>query len=115
MITETQNDIAKPQGLSEPGVTAWDAITSLLEAEDATYTGGCKAFYSPQEWEARGEEYGTKSVLVVVHDGGEVGRYFNYDKEDYKAIERMNAKLKSVGLWFESCTCWYSAIYPIAR
>jgi hypothetical protein len=69
------------------------------------------AFYTPEEWRARGEKYGALSVLVVVHDGGPYAPLFNYDYEDYKAIEAMQKALEPLGLYAEQCTGWYSAIY----
>ncbi len=75
--------------------------------------GGCKAFYSPAQWIERGEKYGTKSTLVVVHDGGDLAPYCNYDYEKYDLIEKMDNSLKEIGYYLESCTCWYSAVYKI--
>lgn len=73
--------------------------------------GGCKAFYTPQQWAERGESYGRNSALVVVHDGGDLAPYCNYDYGSYDLIEKMNAALKKIGYYLESCTCWYSAVY----
>jgi hypothetical protein len=110
-MKELPKDLAMPEGLSEEGKRAWKAITDLLAREDATYTGGCKGFYSPKEWTERGEEYGQGSVLVVAHDGGEHAPYFSYDCLAYEAIERMRVALEAVGCWPEQCTTWYSAVY----
>jgi hypothetical protein len=101
----------KPDGLSAAGELAWKTVTALLRKDGSLFAGGCKAFYSPAEWRERGEEYGCDSELVVVHDGGEHARYFNYDHGDYSAIERMQAALALAGLWAEACTCWYSCVY----
>lgn len=76
-------------------------------------SGGCRAFYTPQEWRERGEQYGLNSALVVVYDGGDHAMFFDYNHECYRAIDRMNEALAKVGYYFECCTCWYSAIYPI--
>lgn len=73
--------------------------------------GGCKAFYTPDEWKARKEKYGTDSVLIVVHDGGDLAHYFNYDYQAYKSIEAMDKALDSLGFYAEPCTTWYTAIY----
>lgn len=75
--------------------------------------GGCKAFYSPREWKDRGEDYGTDSVLVLCHDGGDLsdlcGGYSNPKTEaafhDYLRREH--------GVWVERCTGWYSAVYKV--
>ena len=87
-------------------------VRSFLEKREATYTGGCRAFYSPREWAARCEQYGLNSVLVICHDGGSVGQFFSYDQEDYDAIEAMSEELRQHGLYAEQCTTWYSALYP---
>lgn len=73
--------------------------------------GGCKAFYSPEEWKERGEDYGTNSELVVVYDGGDLYEIFNPDSGNYKWFDRLNERLEKHGYWVEACTCWYSAIY----
>jgi hypothetical protein len=73
-------------------------------------TGGCKAFYSPQEWEARGETYGTNSLLVVCHDGGDMGELMDMDGVFYDDVL---LKLEKVGVYIEACTGWYSALYEV--
>jgi hypothetical protein len=73
--------------------------------------GGCKAFYTPKEWKARGEDYGTESKLVIVHDGGDLAPYFNSDYMRYEMGEEMQKALLAKGYYFEQCTCWYSAVY----
>jgi hypothetical protein len=77
----------------------------------AVNTGGCRAFYTPQEWRDRGEEYGDQSLLIVVHDGGDLARFFNYDYGDYAAVGAMEAALREAGYYAESCMAWYTAIY----
>ena len=61
-----------PEGLSPKGEAAYDAIMACLKKHEATNTGGCRVFYSPQEWAERKETYGTKAELIVVHDGGDL-------------------------------------------
>jgi hypothetical protein len=78
---------------------------------DAT-GGGCQAFYSPDEWAKRsGEEYGRDSLLVLVHDGGDLAPHCNLDYCNYKAHEKLYKSLRKLGLFVEQCTGWYSAIY----
>lgn len=81
-----------------------------------TYTGGCKAFYTPHQWRERGEEYGTESLLIVCHDGGDLAAMLNWDyfhgKEDYERFEELQRRLGLEGMYIEGCTCWYSAVYP---
>lgn len=85
-------------------------VIKLVLGEGAS-GGGCKAFYTPKEWKEKGEKYGTNSKLILVHDGGELAPYFNYDYECYGMIEKMDKALKEIGYYAESCTCWYTAIY----
>ncbi len=86
------------------------SVIKIIAGENAS-GGGCKAFYTPKQWEEKGESYGLKSQLIVVHDGGDLAPYFNYDYECYGMIEKMNKALQEIGYYAESCTCWYTAIY----
>lgn len=79
----------------------------------ASQWGGGPEPMSGKEWKARGEEYGTNAVLVVVYDGGAAAPYFEYDYECYSMIEKMNAALKKIGYYAEPCTSWYAGIYKI--
>lgn len=110
--------LAKPEGLDAKGERAYEVITAFLKARGMTYTGGCKAFYSPKEWRERGEEYGLKSCLIVAHDGGDHARAFSMDAcyvrgraEEYEVHESMQKTLGKVGCFAEQCTIWYTAIY----
>ena len=90
-----------------------DIILGLARERDLTYTGGCRAFYSPAEWRERGETYGNKALLVVVHDGGDLSAFFNYDCGAYLLIDAMTERLRAHGLYAEPCTGWYTGIYHI--
>ena len=115
MTTTVDNShcVQMPEDLDARGQEAYRVIMKVLEANDATNTGGCQAFRSPKEWKARGEEYGCDSKLVVVYDGGDHGAYFSLDKSypNYVEFEKMNDALKKIGMYAEECTCWYAAIY----
>lgn len=100
-----------PSGLSTKGKNAAEAIVRFLTELEMTETGGCRAFYTPEEWADRGEEYGQKAVLIVAHDGGDLARFFNYDYQSYEMIEEMRKRLDTAGVWPEQCTSWYSAVY----
>ena len=86
-----------------------------LLGKERPYDGGCRTFYSPEEWAARGESYGRESCLIVVHDGGDYASAFNYAYEDHELMEAMRAALDAEGYYAESCTSWYTAIYPAPR
>lgn len=109
-----EDDLAIPAGLCPLGQAAAEAILAVLRREDRADAGGCRAFYSPAEWEARGEKYGQDAVLIVVHDGGDHMAHFAYEREDYEAIDRMADALRPLGLYSEQATVWYSAVYRIA-
>jgi hypothetical protein len=112
-LMTTRDDLAIPTDLAPKGRKAAEAILSLLREKAADDTGGCKAFYSPEEWAERGESYGTESLLVVVHDGGCHAPFFNLDYCMYGYWEAMSAHLRKHGVYAEQCTSWYTAIYPL--
>ena len=99
--------------LSDLAVSAWADIVNILIVTDSVYTGGCKTFYSPKEWKDRKEEYATDSELVIVHDGGEVAPFFNWDYEDTFKIDLGSDLGTNQGWFVEGCTCWYSAVYKL--
>jgi hypothetical protein len=109
--TKPNPDLAKPSHLSPEGEKAYRAFLAFLKAKGRTHTGGGRTFYSPEEWAERGEEYGTKSVLVIVHDGGDVAPVCNLDYEQYKLNDQMVEAMAEAGFFVEGCTCWYSAVY----
>lgn len=107
------SDLEIPSGLSEQGLAAAKEILKFLEEKGMTFTCGCKAFHSPKEWEERGEIYGTKGELVIVHDGGDLAHIFNIDYENYDLFEEMRERLHKFDVFVEQCTSWYSAVYKI--
>ena len=104
------HEFKSPDNLNEDGLSAYSAIMSVLNKYGAE-SGGCKTFYSPAEWIERGEDYGKNSHLIIVYDGGDVGHFFNMNHERYKLYDEMQTALRNIGLYFEECTGWYSAIY----
>lgn len=107
------NDFDIPTGLSQLGQEAAHAIVRhVRDLDPESSGGGCRAFYTPEEWRDRGERYGLNAELIVVHDGGDMYNFFSYDSECYSLIEGMTQSLNKVGAYAESCTCWYTAIYP---
>lgn len=75
--------------------------------------GGCRAFFTPDEWRDRGEKYGVESALVLVHDGGALAPYCNLDYMEYDKIEALGAAMNKLGYYVEQCTSWYSAVYKL--
>ncbi|MFA5712339.1 hypothetical protein [Mycolicibacterium sp.] len=100
-----------PQGLCADGQVAAQTIRELLDERKRGYHGGGGKFYTPQQWQDRGESYGTTSLLVITHDGGDHAGAFNLDYGDYKFNEELMRRLRDKGMFAEACTGWYSAIY----
>ena len=90
---------------------AADALVALM-ADDAT-TGGCRPFYTPDEWRARGESYGLTSVLVCCHDGGTLSHMLDLSQAGYDVQRAVRDALTPLGLFVEQCTGWYSAVYRL--
>jgi hypothetical protein len=70
-MTEVSKDFEIPEGLSKLGRNAAETIVKTARhrmGADAS-GGGCRAFYTPEEWKERGESYGLTAKLIVVHDG----------------------------------------------
>ncbi|SEC70536.1 hypothetical protein [Tsukamurella tyrosinosolvens] len=102
-----------PDGLSPKGRSAAETILAYLTETGRTYHGGGGRFYTPQEWVDRGEEYGTDSLLVITHDGGDHAPVFNYAYDEPELGEELRRKLQPLGLFVEQCTSWSSAVYAI--
>jgi len=101
-----------PEGLSPKGLAAAEMIRKLAE-KNGWSTGGCKTFYSPEEWQSRGESYGAESLLIIVHDGGDIAPRCNLDYMCYDEHDKFQRQFAPLGLFVESCTNWYSAVYEI--
>jgi hypothetical protein len=82
------------------------AIIKKVGEEDSSQT-----FYTPQEWSARGEDYGRDAEMIVVHDGPPFAPHFNLDYEKYDLHDEMSEVIEATGYWMEACTTWYTAIY----
>lgn len=109
----TTTEWTVPAGLTPKGREAATVIEKFLKEKGLLDAGGGGKFYSPRDWAERGEEYGTTSVLVVTHDGGDHAPAFSWDYEAYDLVEELRVRLAEIGCFAEQCTSWYSAIYPI--
>ena len=128
-MTDKTHDLDMPEGLADPGRSAYEIIVAYLKEHGFSDNGGCKTFFSPAEWAAREESYGTTAHLIVVHDGGAVRPVFSMDtaydldcavyqetgktREPYQLYEGMQKKLREAGLYFDECTSWYCAVYSV--
>jgi hypothetical protein len=100
-----------PKDLTRAGRKAAEALRDFCIQHDLTHTGGCRVFYSPEEWRARGEAHATSSLLVIVYDGAACRRALSFDGGDYRTLEAFRLILDSLDVFSEECTCWYSGIY----
>ncbi len=103
-----------PTTLSEKGSAAAHAIRDFLVERGLTEHGGGGKFYSPEEWKEREELYGTDSLLIITHDGGDHAAAFNYAYEDPALMQALTSKLSDSNVFVEQCTSWYSAVYDNA-
>ena len=106
-------EIPIPENLSPEGQTAAEVIAAYLTEYELTYFGGCRLFYSPEEWERRGEKYGLKSELIVCYDGGDAGEVLQFDGG--ALADGLVEALRKKNLYTEECTSWYSAVYKIGE
>ena len=109
-MTATDIDIPVTTEAGRLAVYIQQELAHLLGGK--LYDGGCRTFYSPEEWAARGESYGRDSCLIVVHDGGDYAHAFNYAYGSMTLRESMREALGAEGYYAEACTGWYTAIYP---
>ena len=106
---------AIPSELCAKGRDAAAVIVAFLKKRDMSDPCGGGRFYTPDEWEERGEQYGIGSLLIITHDGGEHAPAFNWDYEAYDLMEELRQELSKIDVYVEQCTSWFSAIYPIRR
>ena len=105
-------DFIIPEDLSDFGKKIAKRIIDVADNSiDPISSGGVRTFHSPESWRARGEAYGKGSVLIVVHDGGDLAPYFSDDYECYPAVDEMDKALSRLGAYAVQCTSWYTAIY----
>lgn len=112
-IAAMSNEWPIPDDLSADGRRAAEAIHAFLVARDMSYHGGGGRFYSPQMWKDRGERYGTESLLVITHDGGDHACAFNLDYGAHAVHEELQNRLGELGMFVEAATSWYSSVYPL--
>lgn len=91
-----------------------EGTTKIKGSDYVLSGGGCKAFYTPEEWEDRQEMYGLQSELVIVHDGGDLAPCFNHDYMSWDHMEAVQDALFEIGYFAEQCTSWYTAIYRLS-
>src|SRR5579884_775745 len=110
-LVRVDRDLAIPPELSPRGKEAVRLILDFLLAERLTGTGGCRAFYSPQQWKERGEEYGHDALLILVYDGGDISMCMDPAEGQHELVDRFMENLEQNGFVIEPLSHWCSAIY----
>ena len=104
---------AVPTGLSRKARKLALALAKL--AKQRNWFAGQKVFYSPQEWNDRGEPFGKNAALIILHEGGDHAPFFSmdysYEAGSYEDYENQINFLKEHGFWSEGMYRWSSAIY----
>lgn len=84
------------------------------QLDEAPNGGGCRAFYSPAEWEKRGEPCGQDAYLVLCHDGtSDLASFCSYDYLCFQRVDTFEAFLNSKGYYLDNCTNSYSAVHRL--
>ena len=110
-LTAESRELAMPEGLSEKGQQAYKLLVDLMHKHEMTFTGGCKAFYSPAEWKARDARFCCNSELVVVYDGGHARYFCSLDWHDATLYNEFRLALAAIGCHFEEAEHWYGGVY----
>jgi uncharacterized protein (TIGR02996 family) len=110
-LVRMDRHLAIPPELSTRGKKAVRLILEFLLAERLTGTCGCRAFYSPQQWKERGEEFGHDALLILVYDSGDIGMCMDPAMGQHDLVDRFRENLELHGFVIEPCTHWYSSIY----
>ena len=87
-----------------------EIILRLLAKYGLLYTGGCRLFYTPAEWQADGGKYSNNSVLVVSYDGADAKHLCNSSLAG-KAKQVLQDELDRIGLYFDEGTHWFGMVF----
>jgi len=111
-----KTDKSEPQGFDTAHLSgdALVAAKAVLKALGPNPCGsGVRAFWTPDEWIARNEKFGTDSILILCHDGGDLAVMCNWDYGQYELFQKLEKRLKKHGYYCVQQTSWYSAVYRI--
>ncbi len=110
MTTRAPDAGFEPPVATSRTMAAYAIVEKWRKAKGYHFTGGCRLYYSGEEWAERRESYGQGAILILVHDGGDLS---NYNGDDIPPLrdEDLRQALYAAGMWIESCTGWYDAIY----
>lgn len=77
--------------------------------------GGDNHFYTPKEWQDRGEEVGLYADLTLTCEG-ELNHLLNGYVRDYRGIVAdLENSLKKVGYWYELGYAWSVHFYKLGK
>lgn len=89
-------------------------ITALRSALEAYWRQAeCMtdvAFYTPEEWTARGEPYGQKALLHATFEGP-LYAALNYGEPSWDVHTRTHEIVAEHGYWFEMGFAWSLHVY----
>lgn len=107
-------DVALPLDLGIEGQRAWEVIIAQMRRfRTKFYTGGCRAFFSADEWTKKlGNRYGRGAELIVVYDGGSLPDFFRLGENENRYTAMRDA-LREVDLYSEELTYCSSSIHII--
>ena len=114
-MTTTQQDAWKiPTPLKREGRRAAKIIRDYCQTHDLGSSE--RMFYSPREWTDRGEQYGTESLLVIVHEACDASIAISLDGAynsgvSYDHYNALDKALRDEGLYLEGLYSWCSAVY----
>jgi hypothetical protein len=105
-----------PTGLTANGRKAAFAIRNFAKAHGLVDSGGGKMFFTPKEWNARGQKYCGNSDLVVDYEGAAIQVATSLDAAFYSGSYALHNELygvlNEIGVYMEEGTLWYSGVYP---
>ena len=73
--------------------------------------GGCKAFYTPDEFRRKAHRVPDEAILVLCYDGGDLRYYCNWSYADRTTTKKFNALLEKHGLKSENVDTVIDYVY----
>lgn len=105
-------DLTLPQVEPARTVALHVLEAALKTLTKAPYTGGCRTFYTPEEWKEKENYELNNELLFICHDGGEFADLCSYDRGQYGMMEEFSNYLNEHGYWMEQGSTWWTVVYP---
>lgn len=113
-LSPFEDELAIPQSVPTEVQDFCRDLRNSMRALGEEGCGGCKAFYSPEEWtQVSGNPVSRAALMVICHDGGNMAPRFNLDYEQYKLYDSIDPMLRPRGLWRDHMTSVESRIYRL--